>query len=92
MTPGAKSLAIDPTDIWIGVITILRPSGLQRKLLLGGGGGAELLRSGPPLFQQQLPRPVHRIFLAGNHCSARTYVVIISQSTTVFKNLNKMWY
>jgi hypothetical protein len=52
MTPGAKSLAIHPTDIWIGVTTILRPSGLQRKLLLGGGGGAELLRSGPPLFQQ----------------------------------------
>jgi hypothetical protein len=41
----------------------------------------------PAALSAALPRPVHRIFLAGNHCSARTYVVIISQSSDPFVDL-----
>lgn len=89
MTPGAKSLAIDPTGYLDWCHHNLEAVRVATQVAAGRRRRRRIAAIRPAALSAALPRPVHRIFLAGNHCSTRTYVVIISQSSDPFVDLRR---
>lgn len=89
---------IDPTDIWIGVIVILRPNAMR---VAAGGWRRRRRRIAairPAALSAALPRPaVHRIFLAGNHSlripifhSYVRRIIDLSQSSDLLLHLRRV--